>query len=260
MVRHAIRRLLSSVLGHNAGMTRALRAGRVPALLVAALLAAPALVACSGGGSGDGSGYGAPEEPSAASGTPSPEPTSGPEVPEGVTPTEAGTSLSFGEAATLVWTLPGGEVGVVDLRVDAMREVPAKEFAGWLGGEALEHARPYYVDVRVTNVGESDLGGLDVPLYLRDENGTLGPPWAFDGEFEPCPSGPLPPTFAPEDRLRACLVFLAPQRAEVDAMAFTPDADFEPVTWTGKVASPRDEERAQDGRKGPKRTAPTRKR
>lgn len=234
------------------GMTRALRAGRTPALLVAALLAAPALVACSGSGpgAGDGSGYGAPEEPPAASGAPSPEPGTAPEVPEGVTTTAAGTSLSFGDRATLAWTLPGGEVGVIDLRVDGVREVAAREFRGWLGGQALEQARPYYVDVRVTNVGDTDLGGRDVPLYLRDTNGTLGPPWAFDGEFEPCPSGPLPRAFAPQERVRACLVFLAPQRSEIDAMAFIPDADAEPVTWTGKVGAPRDERPRQKPAKG----------
>lgn len=233
-------------------MTRASRAGRLPALLVATALLAPALVACSGGGAGDGSGYGDPSEPSAGSGTPTPaEPqeTDSPAFPTSVTPTEPGARLAYGDQATVAWQLPGGGVGVVDLRVDRVRAARRKEFRGWLGGQALEQARPYYVDVRVTNVGESDLGGHDVPLYLRDQNGTLGPPWAFDGTFEACPSGPLPASFAPEQRLRTCLVFLAPQRAEIEAMVFMRDADFEAITWTGEVTPPREAQK-RTGKRG----------
>lgn len=232
-------------------MTRVPRAGRAPALLITALLAAPALAACSAGAPADE----LPPDPSAASGTPSPGVTgeaSPLAVPDGVTPTEPGTRLSYGDEATVAWPLPGGGVGVLDLRVDAVREVPRQQFNGWLGGEALEQSRPYFADVRVTNSGETDLGARDVPLYLLDDNGTLGPPWTFDGTFEPCPSGPLPRTFAPGDRARTCLVFLAPQRARIDAMAFTRAADFEPVIWTGEVATPGDRTRRND-EKGPTR-------
>jgi len=161
------------------------------------------------------------------------------EVPDGVTLTEPGTALDLGDVATVAFPLRGDDVGVLDVRVDTVTEARPRDFRGWLSPQALDESRPYFVEVRLANTGDTDLGGHDVPLHLRDDNGTLGPPWAFDGTFRACRSGPLPARFAPGRRTRMCLVYLAPMRARIESMAFVPAVEAEPVTWTGKVRTPR---------------------
>lgn len=178
-----------------------------------------------------------------------PGPTSGPStgsaasaerpLPEAVSLTEPGARLAHGQSATVSWS-PGTDlVAVVDLRVDRVREVPRRAFAGWQQDEAMSRSRPYFVDVVVENRGESDLGGVPLPLFLLDDRGTFGTPWAFDGRFEACPSGPLPRRFAPGDEAQLCLVYLAADHGSIEAMVFAPDAGAEPITWTGEVSVPR---------------------
>lgn len=203
---------------------------------VLAVVLALSLAACSGEDPAEPPESSGPSEPSEPAST-------GPEsylpVPDDVTLTAPGTDLELGRPATVAVPLDDREVGVLRLRVDEVAEVTAQEFRGWLGPQALDESRPYFVQVRVTNAGDTQLGGHDVPLYLLDDNGTLGPPWAFDGRFRPCQSGPLPRRFAPGDRASTCLVYLAPMKATVESLAFVPTGDAEPITWTGKVDEPK---------------------
>ncbi|PVG83471.1 hypothetical protein DDE18_09325 [Nocardioides gansuensis] len=205
------------------------------------------LAACGGG-----------EEPaeSDASGTPSAtatEPAAADEAgypvgTEGLELTEPGTTLDLGERATVAWQVGGGEVGVAELRVDRVREVTLEELEGWVADGSMKESRPYFVDVTVENAGETDLGGQEVPVLLMDSNGVLGPPWSFGGQFRPCNSGPLPGSFEPGEKKALCLVYLAPQGASIDAMAFAPVDGFEPIRWTGDVQTPADEKKPR-GRK-----------
>lgn len=206
--------------------------------LLAALLAL-SLGACSGGDPAEP----APSPSGSANETAEPSAQSEESyqpVPDGVSLTEPGTALDLGDTATVAFPIEGDEVGVLKVRVQSVTEVTAREFRGWLSPQALEQSRPYFVEVTVANAGETRLGGHDVPVHLLDDNGTLAPPWAFDGKFTPCQSGPLPGTFGPGDKATTCLVYLAPMRGTVESMAFVPDAEAEPITWTGKVATPKE--------------------
>src|SRR5687767_9088650 len=120
----------------------------------------------------------ADEEPTAAAGT---------AVDEG---TEPGTRLEHGEAATVVWRPTRDVDGELELSVDEVAEQRPSVFDGWTRDGTIATARPYFVTVSVANTGESDLGGEDVPLYLRDTAGTLGAPWTLGGDFTACQSGP----------------------------------------------------------------------
>jgi hypothetical protein len=220
-----------------------------------AVVLALSLSACSGGDPAEpGASPNQTPEPGATTGEePGEEPDEEPDdgagssylaVPAGVTLTEPGTALGFGDVATVAFPIAGGEVGVLEARVDAVTEVTVKEFRGWLSPQALEQSRPYFVRVRLVNAGDTELGGHDVPVHLLDDNGTLGPPWAFDGKFRPCQSGPLPKRFGPGDKAKTCLVYLAPMQGAIESMAFVPDAAADPVTWSGKVETPRTSRKA----------------
>ena len=204
-----------------------LRSVVLATVLATALTAS--LTSCGGGDAGD--------PPTERPSTPGPAPASA-EDPEGVTATAPGTALEHGDPATLVWQPTTDLTGALDLTVEVVQERRASVFDGWLAGDSMEDARPYFVSVALTNVGESDLGGQAVPLYLRDDRGRLGAPWTVGGDFTPCQSGPLPEPFEAGARAEMCLVYLAPDDARVEDMVFEPTEGYDPITWTGDVSGP----------------------
>jgi hypothetical protein len=194
---------------------------------------AAALTACGGG---------APEP----SPTPDPAPTSA-EQPDGVSATDPGTALEHGDPATLVWQPAADLVGALELTVEGVQERRASVFDGWVADDSLQAARPYFVRVALTNVGEDDLAGQTVPLYLRDDRGRLGAPWTVGGDFTPCQSGPLPEPFEDGASAEMCLVYLAPDDARIRDMVFEPTEGYDPIVWTGDVTGP-PKVRRQSGR------------
>jgi hypothetical protein len=211
---------------HNARMRRL---GLVAWVCTGALVA---LGACSSDDAMSGEGT-----PDAGASTPAGEPT-----PTDVATTEPGTVLALGDDARVVWRPSADLEGVLELRVDAVREAATTDFDGLVASGTVAGAQPYYVDVTVANVGDTDLGGLDVPLYLLDTSDTLGPPWGFEEPFGPCRSRTLPTAFAPGESRGKCLVFFARAGSTYDAIAFQPAPDAEPITWTGEP-EPADRER-----------------
>ena len=198
------------------------------------------------------SGCGGGDEPSTE-----PAPTGSSASADGDAPTEAesaiettapGTSLAFGERATVAWQPSVDLTGVVDVSVDAVAEQRRSVFEGWLGAEDLEDARPYFVTVTVANTGEDELSAQQLPLYLRDDNEALGSPWTLGGEFTACQSGPLPDAFLPGDEVEQCLVYLAPDGGRAVDVIFWPSGDIEPVSWSGEVAEP-----GEQGEKRPRK-------
>ena len=195
----------------------------VPATVVATVLTA-SLAACGGGDA----------EPRPA---PSPASTTAQES-AGVTATDPGTALEHGDTATLVWQPAADLTGALDLTVQAVEERRGSAFDGWVAGDSMRDARPYFVNVALTNVGETDLAGQAVPLYLRDDRGRLGAPWTLGGDFTACQSGPLPEPFEAGASAEMCLVYLAPDGGRIKDMVFEPTEGYDPITWTGDVTGP----------------------
>jgi hypothetical protein len=164
--------------------------------------------------------------------------------------TAPGTELALGDTATVAWRPAADVEALLELSVEEVTEARRRDFAGLVAAGAAEGARPYYVDVTVTIAGDVDLGGLAVPLYLRDTSDALGPPWGFAEPFEPCRSRPLPERFDRGDTTTRCLVFLARAGAAYDAMVFWPTPDREAITWTGEAAEPDRDRRGRPSRRG----------
>lgn len=152
--------------------------------------------------------------------------------------TAPGTDLGFGESADLVWQPTSELVGQLELSVDAITERRQSVLDGWARDEAMAAARPYFVTVTLANSGEDDLAGQQVPLYLRDDHGTLGAPWTLGGDFTACQSGPLPTPFAAGAEAQMCLVYLVPDGGRVQDLVFEPTEGYEPITWSGEVDGP----------------------
>lgn len=196
----------------------------VLATVVTTVLAA-SLTACVGDDAGE------------SSPTPDPAPTSAAEM-DAVSATQPGTALEHGDPATLVWQPASDVVGALELTVEGVQERRASVFDGWVADDSLQAARPYFVRVSLTNVGDDDLAGQAVPLYLRDDRGRLGAPWTVGGDFTPCQSGPLPEPFEAGASAEMCLVYLAPDDARIRDMVFEPTEGYDPIVWTGDVTGP----------------------
>lgn len=173
--------------------------------------------------------------------TPTPTPTVKPylPVPDGVTLTEPGTELEVGDPATVAFRPRKGQVGVLKLTVRKLARVNIDALADWQLDDVAEGSSLFFVTVAVKNRGEKDLGGLRVPLYAAAGNKTLVESTAFKTLFKPCPSGPLPPRFNPDDQVKTCLVYLLPNAGKLAGITFRHDLKFDPITWTGEVEQPK---------------------
>ncbi len=163
--------------------------------------------------------------------------------------TDPGTDLGLGDEATLVWQPSASLTGVLELSVDSVAEQRQSVFDGWVRDDVVATARPYFVTVTLANAGETDLAGQDVPLYLRDDNGTLGAPWTLGGDFTDCQSGPLPTPFEVGAEVEMCLVYLVPDGARIRDLVFEPTEGYDPISWSGEVQEPTKKTVRKQGRK-----------
>lgn len=153
--------------------------------------------------------------------------------------TMPGTELELGEAATFTWNPTQNLQGTVELSVDRIEQTTMKAFSAFKLDKASRQSTPYYVYVTATNEGTTNLGGEDLPLFLDNGSDVLHPYARINGSHEPCPSRPLPEKFRPGKTAELCLVFLAPDRSELSAIALRPVEDLAPILWTGEISEPR---------------------
>jgi hypothetical protein len=206
---------------------RTRRTAPVAALGVAALV----LTSCSSSANDD-----AGPTPSASM---SPTPTSTVNVPASVSLTAPGTKLRFGDPASVIFEPDQKRGSVLKVSVDKAVQGSIKDLSAFVLKPEVKASTPYYVDVTVENLGEGDVGGVPVPLWGVDGDNTLLPAAGFTTAFPRCPSEQLPKKFGPGDSLETCLVFLAPDGGTMQAVSYRPDEAFNPITWTGDIATPK---------------------
>ena len=229
-------------LVHNDGMALPLR------LTALGLTAALALSGCSGG-DGDNGDNGDARQPTSTSASASASETPYLDVPEGVELTDQGSELQVGDTATVAYEPRQGTVGALDIRVRGIEKATFDLFEGWELTRETRRTQPYFVRATVTNVGDTNLGRLQVPLYIVDDQNRLVEASVFTGTFKPCDGSSFPKRFRNGDTTKACLVYLAPGKGDLTAVSFRPTQEFDPITWTGEVekAGPdRDRKRDRD--------------
>jgi hypothetical protein len=211
---------------------------RLATCVAAASAAVVLLTGCTvGDGSGSQSEGDGPDGTTAASGAGST--AGGPApylpVPEGVVLTDPGSELGLGEQATLAWRPEQGQVGVLNVKVRKLVRADIKELQNWQLDAAGRGSALYYVTMTVANVGDEDLSGRRLPLYVLDGANDLVEASAFKTDFEPCPSPALPEGFVTGEKVTVCQAYLVPKRGELRAVSFRPTQKFNPITWVGKV-------------------------
>lgn len=200
---------------------------------VSLLLAGALLVAGCGGG--DGESEPAADEGQETTSETTEETTDGEteSSEDGVTP--PGTDLEVGEAATFAWQPKRDLDATLEVRVDEIEQTTMDSFSAFRLDRSTRRSTPYYVRVSVENVGKGNVGGTDLPLFLDNGSDVLFPSALIKSSFKPCPSRPLPEKFTPGKRTKLCMVFLAPDRTELSAVALRPTEEVLPITWSGEV-------------------------
>ena len=216
-----------------------LRAVRRPVLPLAAVTAVAAL-ALAGCSSDAGSKDAAGGSSASASASSSPSPSSTVPVPDGTTLTDQGSKLSYGQTGTVIFEPSQGRGTVLQLTVKSVRQGSLDDFKGFILDDSYKQkASYYYATVSVKNVGEGDVGGVGVPLWGVNAANTLLPAVNFTTSFKPCPTKPLPKSFPKGASLSTCLVYLSPDKGKLVSVSYRPSQEFNPITWTGDIATPK---------------------
>ena len=208
---------------------------RRPRLLVGALAVAVALPLSACTGSSDDSD----DAPGDGAGTSAAGPAPYLPVPDGVVLTDQGSELGLGESAVVAWRPRQGEVGVLKVTVSKLERAPIKALLEWQLDAAGRKSSLFYVTVTVANVGELDLGGRRIPLYVDNGRNSLIESNEFKTDFKPCPSPTLAEPFASGEEITTCLVYLVPKHGHLTSVTFRPSERFDPITWVGKVVQPK---------------------
>ena len=164
-------------------------------------------------------------------------------VPDGVTLTDPGTALKLGDHAVIGWHPRQDTVAALDVQVERVeRTTFDKSFQGWQISRSLAATTPYFARVEVTNVSDTDLGGLPVPIWGQQDAGTLVQAQPFDKRtFAPCHPTKTPATFAPGQHVELCFVYLISPGQDLASVAFQPQDDqsqaLKPVTWSGTIST-----------------------
>lgn len=154
------------------------------------------------------------------------------EVPAGVQLTPAGTSLTVGEPATVVYRVGDSAASAVTVTVTAATAGSIDDFTFFSLDEASRRSKPYYVSVTVRNDGPAGLGGAALPLYAFDSTGTSIPANDILGSFEPCPTPTLPTTFLPGASADLCLVYLVPEGRRLRSVNLQTGTVQDAISWT----------------------------
>jgi hypothetical protein len=220
------------------------------AFAAAAIVAGSALAGCT---AGDGSrpgdaASGGTSSPTGGGPTPGNTPPPYLPVPDGVVLTDPGSELGLGEQATVAWRLEKqpdkGKVAVLKLKVRSLVRADIKALKDWDLTSGERASALYYVSVTASNVGQHDLGGRRVPLYVLDGDGALVESSEFKTMFRPCPSPALSDRFDSGATTTVCLLFLVPRHGELKAVTFRPTTEFNPISWVGRLTRAKSPKRA----------------
>ena len=114
-----------------------------------------------------------------------------------------GDELALGEVAPLSWQPKADLKGDVDVSVDRLDRQVSRTSPRFKLDKAMKTSTPYYVHVKVKNTGNTNLAGVELPIFLDNGSDVLVPLGPVTSSFKPCPSQPRPRS-SPRARRPSC--------------------------------------------------------
>lgn len=165
-------------------------------------------------------------------------PTTSVTPPAGVTLTKPGTELAFGDLATVGFAPNAERSTALELTVLKVRQGRIGDLAAYDLDAKAKASRPYYVTVKVKNVGTGQIGRSAIPLWGLAADNTLIGASRFTSAFDTCASGPLPTDFGAGQSTSTCLMFLVPQGGSMVGVSYRPVMADEQIVWKGTIVKP----------------------
>jgi hypothetical protein len=224
---------------------------RIAALVMGGFLALG--VAACGGSAGSGSSQaGSTPVASAASSAPSTQASSTKPADSGTSLTPPGTKLGFNQQARVGWVPPSKfsisrahKAIPLEVSVEGIERGTLSDFKNVQLDANERSATPYYVKVRVTNLGAGGGSANDDPaLAFRaiDDRGQPQSSVTFIGDFQRCNDTLPPKPFSHGKSFDTCLTYLMPGGGSIQSVdwndgpssanAVTPYFE-KPVVWSG---------------------------
>ncbi|WP_235739066.1 hypothetical protein [Nocardioides alcanivorans] len=147
-----------------------------------------------------------------------------------------GADLEFGETARVPWSPKQKLKGAVEITLKRVEQAPMKSFEGFKLTAEQKKGTAYYVRAKVENVGNADLSGFTLPVYLDDGSDVIYPPVNIPSSFKPCDNRELPKKFIPGKKAQVCMVFLSAPGTQMKAIALQPAEGIDQIEWTGAVS------------------------
>ena len=223
-------------------MNHRTRTSQVAAALAAAALS---LTACSDADE--------PVETSDATSSSEPTTAATSQAPENGKVTPPGTQLAFVDAATIEHDDKARST-LLKIQVDSATQGSLDDLKGFdLDDPYKKRGNYYYVRVSVKNAGKETVGDAPVPLWGISGDNTLLQAVEFKSSFAKCPTEPLPKKFEPKDSFKTCLVYLSPDKGDLQGVSYRPTEQYAPIEWRGQVKMlPKPKPKGGDGKNGDK--------
>ena len=160
-----------------------------------------------------------------------------------------GSELEIGDTARVPWSPKQKTEGAVEVTVTRVEQVPMKAFDAFKLTKQQRKGAAYYVRAKVENIGEENLSGFTLPVYLDDGSDVIYPPVNIPSAFQPCSERVLPKKFTPGKTTRVFMVFLTNPGEQLRAVALQPAEDVQQIDWTGPVSQPGDQQKGKKHKK-----------
>lgn len=153
------------------------------------------------------------------------------EVPEGITLTSGGSTVSIGEPASVIYRPQDAARTIITVEVDKITRGKPADLDGYDVDGVPPGSLPYYVDASVRNDGPAALADAAVPLYGLDSGDSYFRPLDVTGPVGGCAPLRLDDNLAPGSVSKGCLVFAVPPKRTFKAVQVRTSDLSRPVTW-----------------------------
>jgi hypothetical protein len=151
-----------------------------------------------------------------------------PTVSEGITP--PGQTLELGQPATVEFAPNPKHESRLRVTVTGLDKGKISDLKQFTLDADTKKSTVYYVHAAARNVGSGDLSKQRLTLFGKVSDELVVQPVEFGSPFPKCNYQPFPEKFRKNDRVKVCMVMLAPDHGRISEVQWR-GPDEEPIAW-----------------------------